>query len=617
MASGTGKTITAGLDAFNFRKEYPNARVLFLCHQNRILDHARSEFEAIHGSQHSYGFYTGEEKTAHDTEFLFASFQTMRRHCKRFRPDAYDIVYVDESHHTWAETFLDVADYWRPKTMVGMTATPDRTDGQDIRRFFGKEVFSLPLDEALAHDILTPVDYRLLSDEIELKRVVESPGERWSLSKLNRSIFIPRRDEEIARIIKTHADKLESPRIIIFCESVAHCDHLAKYVEGSMPFHCGVSITERIVRLEMFRQGMINTLVTRDIFNEGIDIPQANIVVFLRGTKSPVIFLQQLGRGLRKSDGKDKVTVLDFVGNCERIRMIHDLWQAVEKKRKELVEKQKCGKTSRPVAQNEPLMLNINTSGFKEKILRVLDILGKVEFYPTVDEASKAAIALGINGRDMYREKYISDPRLPSSPETVYKSNGWVSWGKFLNTGSYENLEEAKKVALIFGFKGCTDYRKNYEKDPRLPGNPALAYPKEWKGKGWAYFLNTGRSYVHNPYPTCAEASASAQRLEIKSSDEYDRRYKKDPRLPSDPLHTYPIAEFVSWGMFLGTGYPKFPKPGSKYRTWQEAGRSAQGMGIQSSTHNSRVYKTDPRLPANPREFYKDCPPWDVFLGKQ
>lgn len=615
MASGLGKTVTVAFDALQFREANPDARFLYLCHQNEILAQARSTFEAIHGSQHSFGFYNGFEKTAHQTQFLFASLQTMRRHHSFFRPDEFDYIVVDESHHTYADTYLDVVTYWQPKTMLGMTATPDRTDGQDIRRVFGKEVFFLPIDEALAQNLLTPVDYRLLSDEIELKQLLEMPERRLSLKKLNRSIFVPKRDEEIARIIKGHADKFENPRIIIFCKSVLHCDHLAKYLKGSMPFHSRIPVHERMIRLEMFRTGMVRALITRDVFNEGVDIPQANVLVFLRSTNSATVFLQQLGRGLRKSDGKDKVIVLDFVGNCERIKMVINLWEAVEKKRKMLLERASQTASRQTVAYHEPLMLNVNSVEFKEKILNVLDIIGKRDFYATYDEASKAAQALGIDGgRDMYRKRYVSDPRLPSSPESVYKSS-WVSWRKFLNNGCYETLEEARKSALSLGFKSSTDYRKNRAKDPKLPGNPALAYPEEWKGKGWGYFLNTGRKQVSNPYSTWQEAGKAAQGLGIQSSKDYKNGvYKTDPRLPSDPLDIY--KDWPGWGTFLGTGRKK-SEGKDKYQTWQRAAKASRKMKIKSSVHYTRVYKTDSRLPANPREFYEDCPKWDVFLGKK
>ncbi len=672
MASGLGKTITSALDVFGYRKENPDARTLFLCHQNRILDHARSEFEAIHGSKHSYGFYTGEEKTQHDTQFLFASFQTMRKHCRRFRPDAYDVVYVDESHHTWAETFLDVADYWKPKTMVGMTATPDRTDGQNIRHFFGKEVFSLPLDDALVYDILTPIDYRMLTDEIQLKKIIDTPGGKLSIKKLNRSIFVPRRDEEIAKIINTHADKIENPRIIIFCESIAHCDHLAKYLHGSMPYHSKISLTERMVRLEMFRQGMIRALITRDVFNEGIDIPEANVIVFLRSTKSPLIFFQQLGRGLRKSDGKDKVTVLDFVANCERIKQIVDLWEVTENKRKELLERPAYaygdkGDSSRSVADHEPLMLNVNSVDFRETIMPILDIIrhSKKDFYPTWQEAGKAVLRLNITSQDAYRENYKLDNRLHSHPDTHYKKD-WPGWSPFFGKPQpdfYRTWQEASSSAIKLGIKTKVEYADKYADDPRLPSSPSYAYSDFPK---WRVFLG-GKDRNFYSYK---KSSRIVQKMGITTNPQYQERKHEDERLPGDPPSVYKDV-WQGWPIFLGEepremcrtwriaarisreagietkedylllcdkdnrlprdpwtafkdfpGWPTFFKRKNRnfknnpYKTWQEAAQSARKLGATTAVLYQALRNNDPRLYADPIRVYKDCPDWNTFLGK-
>ncbi len=381
MASGLGKTVTMAFDALSFRKQFPKARVLYICHQNQISNQARGTFEAINGNSCTYGYYNGIEKIAHSVDFLFASFQTMRTHMKNFRPDEFDYVVVDESHHTYGDTFLDVVTYWKPKFLLGMTATPDRTDCQDIRKVFGQEVFYLPLEEALAQSLLTPVDYRLMTDEIRLKKTIESAERRLSLKMLNRTIFVPRRDEEIVRIIHKHSQELQEPKIIIFCQSIQYAEELAKIMTGSMTIHSRVSLKERIVRTELFRQGLITTLLTVDVFNEGIDIPEANVIVFLRTTTSHVIFFQQLGRGLRLSAGKDRVVVLDFVGSCERVKTIYTLWDNVKARRQKVISATPAANrnmgnhTSRNI---DPFYLNMGVVDFEEKILKVVDIVRRI-----------------------------------------------------------------------------------------------------------------------------------------------------------------------------------------------------------------------------------------------
>lgn len=381
MASGLGKTVTMAFDVLAFRKIFPKARVLYLCHQNYISNQSRITFEAINGVGCSYGFYNGFEKSVHRVDFLFASFQTMRNDLKKFNPSEFDYVVVDESHRAYADTFLDVVSYWKPKFLLGMTATPDRTDGQDVRDVFGQEVFCLPLEEALAQGLLTPVDYRLMSDEIQLKKVFKSPERRLSLAKLNRTIFIPRRDQEIASVIEKHSCDVNDPRRIIFCQTTQYCDHLSKYIDGSVPFHSKISANERIVRLEMFRQGLVTTLLTVDVFNEGIDIPPANVLVFLRSTTSPIVFMSQLGRGLRISEGKEKVVVLDFVGNCERVKTVYDLWERVKGNRQVFLSKSPHGqRKSTPFGSGvyNPLQLNVDHVQFQEKIVTLLDVVRRI-----------------------------------------------------------------------------------------------------------------------------------------------------------------------------------------------------------------------------------------------
>lgn len=372
MATGLGKTVTVAFDVKRWRSLQGGGRVLFLCHNNDILYQAKTTFQAVNGIEHTYGYFHGEEKNFHQADFLFASFQTMERYLELFDPNEFGYIVVDESHHSHAETFRPVIEYFRPQFLLGVTATPDRLDELDIREIFGKEIYYLPLEDAMARELVTPVDYRLLTDEIQLSEVLNTEEGMRSISSLNRKIFIPRRDEEIAKIITRHASGIKDPRIIIFCASIEHCNHLAQFVPDSFVIHSKIPERERAVRLEMFRQGIVSTVLTVSAFNEGIDIPQANVVVFLRSTISKTIFLQQLGRGLRKSEGKDKVLVLDFVANCERIKMVHTLWRKIEDERVKY-----CANKGDGVA-DQPMTLNVNSVEFTETIVPLLNLMERV-----------------------------------------------------------------------------------------------------------------------------------------------------------------------------------------------------------------------------------------------
>ncbi len=366
MASGLGKTVTVAFDAREWLKKN-KGRILYLCHQNDILGQAQGTFVSILGRDYSYGFFTGREKTAHKADCLFASFQTMSKNAERiFSPDEFGYIIVDESHHSQAPSHLKIVSHFKPNFLLGATATPNRADGLNIRSVFGEEVFNLPLEKALGQGLLTKVDYRLVTDEISFEEINKISVDDLSFKDIDHNIFIPKRDEEIAASINRHAAELSEPRIVVFASSIARAEQLSRSISGSVAIHSGVPMNERMVRLELFRQGMIRAVITVDCFNEGIDIPEANLLVFLRSTASMRIFYQQLGRGLRLCQGKDKVIVLDFVGNSERITMLKELADAIG------------------IHYNEEVLAGTNKGPnpfqikFDEKALGVLELVKKV-----------------------------------------------------------------------------------------------------------------------------------------------------------------------------------------------------------------------------------------------
>ncbi len=329
MATGLGKTTTAAADVKSFLDEQPGSRVLFLCHRNYILKQARKRFELLLDNDCTFGKLTANAPNVHDSTVLFASLQMIARHRERFDPNEFDYIIVDEGHHGKAETYEPTIDYFNPKFLLGLTATPDRADLQDIRSIFGHEVYSKSLAEALGEDLLAHPDYRVIVDDIDqevLRELLEE--EDLSLSDLNKRIFIPRRDEEIVRIIKEKIEEkgIKNPRIIGFCASIEHSERIAKLLPSSEALHSKLKDKDAKQRLfDQFHSGEIEGLITVDMFNEGVDVPDANVIIFLRNTASETIFLQQLGRGLRKTEDKDEVLILDFVANCDRLLMIEKL----------------------------------------------------------------------------------------------------------------------------------------------------------------------------------------------------------------------------------------------------------------------------------------------------
>ncbi|MFZ2188119.1 MAG: DEAD/DEAH box helicase [Candidatus Moraniibacteriota bacterium] len=331
MATGLGKTIVA---AFWAKSELQKKRKgLFLCHENGILEQAMQEFRKVLGGEAILVSFFGSNKNfdADKADIVFASFQTYINWKNAFFEDEFDFIIVDESHHGQAPTFKEVIQYFKPKKLLGITATPDRMDMQDIREIFGDEVVNYSLEESIASGWLTQVEYHILNDSLshwKLKRIIADvleKGQRVSVKQINETIFIKKRDEEIAQTIQSYVGT--DKKTIIFCEKIEHAENFQQYLPNSLTYHSHIKggDKENRRRLKAFREGSVQFILAVDKFNEGIDIPDAEVIVFLRCTDSKTIFFQQLGRGLRKILGKEKVIVLDFVANCERLTTVEDL----------------------------------------------------------------------------------------------------------------------------------------------------------------------------------------------------------------------------------------------------------------------------------------------------
>ena len=329
MATGTGKTIVG---AFAIKEFLKLGRGLFLCHNNRILEQSMEQFREVLGPEVTLGVFHGEKKHWDEVNILFASFQTLVDWKHAFFEDEFRFVIVDESHHSQAITFKEVIQYFKPNELIALTATPDRMDQKDIREIFGQEVVNITLEEAIGKGWLAQVEYHLVTDNLspqrlkKIAREVLDEGKKISLKQLNETIFIKARDEKVAETIQSYGKK----KTIVFCESIAHAENFQKFLPNSKVYHSKVGIGKNIETLLEFRSGECQCILVVDKFNEGIDIPDAELIVFLRCTDSKTIFLQQLGRGLRKTPNKSKVIVLDFVGNAERVMMIREMIEKVK-----------------------------------------------------------------------------------------------------------------------------------------------------------------------------------------------------------------------------------------------------------------------------------------------
>ncbi|MDP3740748.1 MAG: DEAD/DEAH box helicase family protein [bacterium] len=451
MASGLGKTLTAAFDARRYLSRHPG-KILYLCHQNDILEQAETSFKAVLPLRTKYGYYNGQQKDR-NVDCLFATFQTMQEQCEEFDPKEFAYVVVDESHHGPAPTYRPTIDYFKPNFLLALTATPDRTDLQDIREIYGHEVYSLPLEDALGEGLLTRVDYRLMTDEIQNLKFLDTPVGKISIAELNRKLFVPKRDKEIARIIEERIAEVEDARVMIFCPSIAYCDRLVKYMPKAVAVHSELPTSIQNKRLDAFRSGEDNIVLTVDKFNEGIDVPEANVIVFLRSTASRTIFFQQLGRGLRKVRGKKNVLVLDFVGNCERLEMAHKLWQLVQSKYEGIASKQAGG------LSGSPITVNYGKITFTEEIKKVLDVIAGIRTGYTrevlVKQLHDLARSLGKtpSHRDVFRGSKKGQCAAPQTFVTMFGT-----FNSALKTAGFiPNVERKSKEEMIQELKALAE----------------------------------------------------------------------------------------------------------------------------------------------------------------
>jgi superfamily II DNA or RNA helicase len=217
---------------------------------------------------------------------------------------------------------------------AGVTATPWRGDGYDVDQLLGTPVVQVGIAEGLRRGFLSDVEYRLLADNIDWEFVQAASRHRYSLSQLNRRLIIPTRDEEAVRIVREVFDRESRHTGIVFSPTIVHAEAFAamlrRYDFRAETISAGTTLRDREVLMSRFRAGQLDFVATVDLFNEGVDVPDVDLIVFLRVTHSRRIFVQQLGRGLRVRPGKDRVIVLDFVTDLRRIAEVVDLDAAVK-----------------------------------------------------------------------------------------------------------------------------------------------------------------------------------------------------------------------------------------------------------------------------------------------
>ncbi|RKN29931.1 DUF3427 domain-containing protein [Micromonospora musae] len=316
MATGTGKTVVAALDYRRLVRDKKVDSLLFVAHQQQILRQSRSTFRQVMGDG-SFGETLVAGDKPKDWRHVFASIQSLRR--QEIDPERFDMVIVDEFHHAEAPTYARLLERLQPGVLLGLTATPDRTDGGDVRRWFdGQAAVELHLREALERQLLAPFHYFGLHDDVDLSQLHWKRGQGYDPTELDG--LYTGNQARARMVLRAAQDKVDASRMraLGFCVSIGHAEFMADFfTRHGVP---SVAITSKVDRpvqqglIRDFKAGALRVLFTVDLFNEGVDLPMVDTIFLLRPTESATIFLQQLGRGLRLDDDKPCLTVLDFIG---------------------------------------------------------------------------------------------------------------------------------------------------------------------------------------------------------------------------------------------------------------------------------------------------------------
>jgi len=309
LATGLGKTWLAAFDSSSLGY----GRVLFVAHREEILRQAFRTFRRVR-PEATLGFYNGLEKQP-EADVLFASVQALsqQQHLRKFARDHFDYMVVDEFHHADAVTYRTLLDYFEPQFLLGLTATPDRTDGGDLLALCGENlIHSVDLFEGIQEGELAPFDYFGVPDDVSYENI---PWRRLTEAQLTELVATTARNENALAQLRKRGGR----RILAFCVSISHAELTKRFFADNgyrvVTVHSAEGSAPRVESVEQLQSGELDMIVTVDVFNEGVDIPAVDTVLMLRPTESRIVWLQQLGRGLRRHGQHKRLKVIDYVGN--------------------------------------------------------------------------------------------------------------------------------------------------------------------------------------------------------------------------------------------------------------------------------------------------------------
>ena len=336
LATGLGKTVVGGEVIRRHLEENPGSRILVVAHMKELVEQLEKALWRHLDKSIMTQVLTGDNKPEEFEGVTVATVDSILGVVRMgWRPD---LIMIDETHHVGESgMFAQLLDLCSDAKQFGMTATPWRGDKFDITSRFGPPSYQLGIAEGMARGYLARVDYRMFVDNLDWEFVRHASEHGYSIKELNKSLFLPQRDEEIVDQFRAAWREVNDPRAILFCQTIEHAERIANLLAGSDQswrraayLHSQLPRRQRQVLLNAFRLGRVPIITCVDVFNEGVDVPDVNLIAFLRVTHSRRIFVQQLGRGLRLREGKESLKVLDFVTDVRRVAAGLDLRRSLD-----------------------------------------------------------------------------------------------------------------------------------------------------------------------------------------------------------------------------------------------------------------------------------------------
>ena len=493
-ATGVGKTYLAAFDS----KEYE--RVLFVAHREEILKQAAVSFKNVRNSD-DYGFFYGDDKCT-DRSVIFASVATLGRaeylNENYFAPGYFNYLVIDEFHHAVNDQYRRIVEYFKPQFLLGLTATPERMDGRNIYEICDYNVpYEISLKDAINKGMLVPFHYYGIFDDTDYSKLHIVRG-KYDEKELNETYIgnVHRMD-----LIYKYYCKYGSKKALGFCCSRAHAEDMAKgFCKRGIPSVAvysnakGEFSEDRAAAIEKLKNEEIKVIFSVDMFNEGVDITSVDMVMFLRPTESPVVFLQQLGRGLRKSKGKEFLNVLDFIGNYEKAGRVRFLLTGKTLSEKETYDP--ADRSSFPddclidfdmklidlFAEMDKKHLKVKDQINKE-YFRIKDLLGKspsrVELFTYMDDdIYQMAIAHAKDNPFKRNLEYLKELNELTEDEAVlYRGLG----REFISLIENTNMSKVYKMPVLMTFYNHGEVRMAVTEDQLLAS--------------WKKFFSTGTNW--------------------------------------------------------------------------------------------------------------------------